>query len=73
MTFRHMLLTCGCAALLLTNPVQRTLPLSASASVVWGACTSWLASSFRVPLDAHVRATPQRAGEVVSRTGRQPE
>jgi hypothetical protein len=41
MTFRNLLLTIGCAAVVLVSPPARTIPRSASASVVWGACTSW--------------------------------
>jgi len=41
MTFRHVLLTLGCAATLLVPPSTRTLTTPATCSVVWGASASW--------------------------------
>jgi hypothetical protein len=48
MNFRLLLLTCACAGVLLMNPAGRSTPLPVSASVVWGACTSWT-GSHRIP------------------------
>jgi hypothetical protein len=59
MTFRHLVLVFGCAAVLLARPAERAMPLSLSASVVWGACTSWSTWPHGVPSGPHARATPQ--------------
>jgi hypothetical protein len=57
MSLRLLLLTFVCAGALLMSPAERTAPLSVSASVVWGACTSWTWSHRGPPLTG-LRATP---------------
>jgi hypothetical protein len=64
MTFRHLLLICGCAAVVAVSPSGRNSPVSMSASVVWGARTSWTYSTptkFQLIRDRapHARAAQQ--------------